>query len=143
MNMWPYFSGEVKSSPRTSIYADKTAAIVGDMKLLTGVNEYMCWSGPQSPNGTFNPANCNTTLDCGDTGCLFNITADPGEYFRLEKEMPDVAAALAQQLATWNEGFFNPRRGKNMNAEACAAVWDKYGGFWGPFIFPDGSHDAR
>jgi len=44
------------------------------------------WAGPLYPKVA---ASGNETLDC-NSGCLFNVTADPGEHNDLGSEQPAV-----------------------------------------------------
>ena len=96
LDMMPYWTGKSSESPRRSIHHDPNALSVGDLKILTGKMVAACWSGNKYPNASgylsvglsvgkssaaswpggyqtswVDPA-CNTTVECGDRGCLFS-----------------------------------------------------------------------
>jgi hypothetical protein len=142
ISMWPYLSGHVKNSPRSEVHIDRNAYISGDLKLLTGDISRACWGGPLYPNASTGSGPhydqygtpCNTTLTCGQDGCLFDVGG------RDREERVDLAAdpAYAQTLASLraklksaNERLFKPDRG-SFDQRACAAA-ARYGGYWGPF----------
>ena len=82
-------------------------------------------------------------LDCGASGCLYNLTADEGETDDLARASsphpppPRIAALLARMQArlSWhNASVFSPDRGAEDLASACDAALHRHGGFWGPFV---------
>ena len=89
LNLWPYLSGQNDTSPRSDVYMDTSALLSWPWKVMTGNNSGGCWMGPNYPNGTVDPG-CNTTVACGDTGCLFNVEEDPTEHHDVAKEQPEV-----------------------------------------------------
>ena len=133
LDMWPLISGQNSTSPRTDIFASIHALISGDYKLLTGPMLQAGWTGPQYPNQTNPNGGIDARVDCGDTGCLFNIKEDPEERVNLASTMPDMLKEMMTKMMKFNETYFNPDRGKTWPG-ACDAVVDKYGGFWGPFL---------
>ncbi len=133
LDMWPLISGQNSTSPRTDIHASINALISGDYKLLTGRMEQAGWTGPQYPNQTNPTGGIKAMVDCGDTGCLFNIKEDPEERHNLASTMPGTLKDMLDKMAKLNETYFDPDRGKTWPG-ACDAVVDKYGGFWGPFL---------
>ena len=84
IDQWNYLSGRVSDPPRSSVHISETALIQGRLKLLTGNVKSACWGGPVYPNATTaaNPtygsyhSPCNTTLRCGQSGCLFDVVED-------------------------------------------------------------------
>ena len=82
-------------------------------------------------------------LDCGASGCLYNLTADESESFDLVRAWspgppPARVTALLRRLHArllWhNATVFSPNRGSEDVASACDAALHRYGGFWGPFV---------
>jgi arylsulfatase A-like enzyme len=117
-------------------------------KLLVGHQIPLAvWEGPKSPNGSFAGKD---VADCGvpptGTGCLYDVTADPGEHDNLMEAAalagmaPDarlrvqaVRDTLWQKIQAHNATTFTPDRGDIDAAGSCAAV-NKYGRFWGPWV---------
>lgn len=92
LNMWPYISGDVQSSPRTEMFlgtdsfsmklgASKTsekmpngAMIDGDYKFIYGSQRHGFWQGPIYPNKSADATfQWKTDTSCRFEGCLFNI----------------------------------------------------------------------
>ena len=132
MNMWPLISGDNSTSPRTDIPASYDTLISGDYKILMGSINYAVHTGPQYPNKTTVPSEIKKSFDCGD-GCLYNIKEDPNEYNDLSIKLPDTLKTMQKKLQNYQKTYFNPDRGKEW-PEACEAAFNKYGGFWGPFL---------
>ncbi|XP_065826529.1 arylsulfatase J-like [Oscarella lobularis] len=135
LNMWPYVSGQVSSSPRPEvpIASDSMVQglISGSYKILIGKLGSAGWTGPQYPNIS-HPAGVNDREDCGD-GCLFNIKTDPEERNNLAESMKDVLKDMQRKLARYQKTFYNPDRGSSDPA-ACDAAINVYKGFWGPWV---------
>ena len=131
IDMWPYLSGKVDASPRTTIHMDTGVAVRGDLKLLVKESAQACWAGPQYPNGTADPA-CNRQEHCNP--CLYNISADPSEYTNLAADPAHAAdlESMTNLVASLDATIFNPSRGK-ADPLACDQA-DKNGNFWGPWI---------
>jgi len=156
IDMWPYLSGKIEASPRTELllssrYAphavgggDKngsSALIVGDYKLVRHAQQYCFWMGPMYPNKTTDHSKDKPCNVCGDLGCLFNIKTDPGEHVDLAKIETKIHAELyfrALELdKTSIEAVKGPGwRGDHNSTLACEDAKNKYGGFWGPDLFP-------
>ena len=132
LDMWPMLSGQNMTSPRTEVPLSP-GLISGDYKILMGVNEQAGWTGPHYPNQTNPTGGIKAMDDCGDAGCLYNIKTDPEERTDLSKTSPDILKHMQQRLQAWEATAFNPDRGK-IYPGACEVAFDKYGGFWGPFV---------
>ena len=132
LDVWPLISGQNTTSPRTDIPTSYDTLISGDYKIITGDVEYGVWTGPQFPNTTTMSKQIHIFAHCGD-GCLFNIKEDPYEYENLATKMPDVLAQMQKKLQKYQATYFNPNRGKIWPG-ACETFFNKYGGFWGPFV---------
>ena len=129
--MWPYFSGAVKESPRTEFQNDAGVLTQGVYKYYNETTSEGCWSGPQYPNVSMNPA-CSTS-DC-QHGCLFNIFDDPTEHVNLI-DVPAHAMTVAKmqaRLGELNKDLFTPNRGSFDQGSCDQAA--KNGNFWGPWI---------
>ena len=131
LNLWPYLSGAVDSSPRTSFQVDDRCIVTDGFKLLIGIQKGSCWSGPHVPNAT--ETDCVTVVDCGRGGCLFDVMSDPSEYTNLASDPAHASrlTAMQAQLTEANLKIFSPNRG-TPDPRACAQV-KVNGGFWGPF----------
>ena len=132
LNLWPYLSGQVDSSPRTSFQIDEQCLVTSPYKLLKGSQKSACWSGPHVPNGT-GPGICTTVVECGTVGCLFDLFSDPQERVNLasDPEHAGTLTAMQAQLTEANTRIFSPDRGAP-DPRACAQV-KANGGYWGPF----------
>jgi hypothetical protein len=91
--------------------------------------------GPVYPNET--AAGCSEVLQCGTTGCLFDVVTDPREDSDLafEPGFTPIREQMLQQLLEANRAIFNPDRGTE-DPQACLQAVDRNGGVWGPFVFP-------
>jgi len=142
VNMWPLLNGEVATSPRFEMPINKDALMVGDFKLLRGTQPMALWQGPLSPNATVGRWVLEqSVIDCGETGCLYNVLKDPGEHHNLADAQPGRARDMNFRLDKLSERFFV---NKDENTYACppgvdpplCACWmavNYYGGFMGPF----------
>lgn len=136
LSMWDLLSGANTTSPRTEIVSgdpmgNVTSLIqVDGWKLMIGSNTQDFWQGPSYPNKTSTWP--TPVLDCGDTGCLFNIIDDPTEHKDLASSNPKKAAELRDRITYWQTQVYYPDRG-TVDPAACAAGLAR-GGFWGPWI---------
>ena len=168
INLWPYLSGEVSESPRRQIEIGSTTCelpapgcinkwgwgdvvtivqgliedrgAAGVWKLLVGRNPMNGWQGAYYPNST-TPSDAwsfNEVYDCGETGCLFRLDADPSEQMDLKPVQPDIASAMLTRMRQLNESTFSPYRGpgeQNGDVDAaCASAIALHGGYFGPFL---------
>jgi len=112
-NLWPWLVGETNDSPRHSLQISQTTLLEAQngslFKMLLGDVPYACWSGPRFPNASSKPG-CSATLDCGRSGCLYNLTADEQERHRLESSEPQIAEAMRAELERANASVFRPNR---------------------------------
>jgi len=140
LNMWPYLSGEVESSPRTEVALGDpngngiSGLILGDYKILLGPNPEAGWTGPVFPNITTNWIAADTVAHCGPNyGCLFNLKDDPTEHNDIAAQNPDILTKLRNRLLEIRATVFNPDRGA-VDPRACQTARTKYNGYWGPWI---------
>jgi len=142
INQWDYLSGKRQDSSRTTAQLSRSAYLKGSFKLLTGNVDFACWGSQIYPNASagaapkFGPfgSPCNSTLRCGDSGCLFNVVSDVEERTDLAAE-PEHAATLKEmraELAAANQEHFSPERG-SFSELACEAA-ARAGGYWAPFV---------
>jgi arylsulfatase B len=121
-------------------------------KLLIGPLTMDVRTGPVYPNVTGPSPNFTSIVRCGDPdgtmfpqgpGCLFNVVEDPGEYENLagRPEYANVTARLREEIAKYQAGVFNPRRGTANFTLPCEAAFGEggkgggvYRGFVGPFL---------
>ena len=133
LDMWPLISGQNTTSPRVDIPVTNETLISGPYKIITGIADQAGWTGPHYPNTTNPHGGIKEVEHCGDEGCLYNIIDDPEEHTNLAATMPKMLKEMRAKLSKYQEGSFNPHRGKAWPG-ACEAAVDKYGGYWGPFI---------
>ena len=143
LNLWPYLAGEASTSPRVRVHLSDTALVDGEYKIIINNAEFACWGGPLYPNastasGPLYPGGtvatpCKTSVDCGTSGCLFNVETDAEERHNLASDPAHAALlqSMRDKLAAANAGNFNPVRG-SFDPRACAAA-ERNGGYWGPF----------
>jgi len=131
--MWPFISGKSATSPRIDVPVSYNTLISRDYKILVGTVDQAGWTGPQYPNTSHLQDGISASEDCGDTGCLYNIKMDPEEHNNLASEDPQRLSDMRDKLATYQETYFNPDRGKEWPG-ACETAMNEYGGFWGPFL---------
>jgi len=140
LNMWPYLSGDVASSPRTEVALGDpngngiNGLILGDYKILLGPNHQAGWTGPVYPNITTNWISADTVAHCGPNyGCLFNLKEDPTEHNDIADQNPDILTKLRNRLLEIRATVFDPDRGA-VDPRACQTARTKYNGYWGPWI---------
>ena len=129
--MAPHFRGDNHLSSNRDLSTN--ALISGDYKILTGRIERAGWTGPQYPNQTKPSGDIAASVNCGTTGCLYNIKQDPEERTNLASTMPDVLKEMQMKLVQMNDTYFNPKRGDEWPG-ACQAAVEKYKNFWGLFL---------
>eukprot|EP01060_Flectonema_neradi_P036510 TRINITY_DN702_c1_g1_i1.p1 TRINITY_DN702_c1_g1~~TRINITY_DN702_c1_g1_i1.p1 ORF type:complete len:531 (+),score=111.30 TRINITY_DN702_c1_g1_i1:45-1637(+) len=149
INVWPYISGQVDTSPRTRIPIGDSLVhdiqsptlvgglIEGEYKIIVGNQSQSGWTGVTWPNETssWNPS--NSYQFCGNTsatGCLFNIMSDPGEHDNLAASHPELFDSMLANLSKITT--FTPLRGP-VSPLACENAMNRYGQFWGPFAHLD------
>jgi len=137
INMWPLLSGANSTGPRTEILLGVfltnivQGIIVNKHKLLIGNISMSGWQGPIYPNTTIWDGN-NAIENC-DSGCLFDIYADPTEHNNIAAANPTIVRDLLARIQEAQRTAFTPYRGVDDGA-ACTAAVNKYDGYWGPFL---------
>ncbi len=101
------------------------------------------WAGPVYPNASSAAHSIDVDVDCGTAGCLFNVTADPGEHNDLAASMPAAVAALGARLDELALGIWEneetgtdacPPNTTGTEPCACWMAWHRYGGFLGACV---------
>lgn len=144
LNVLPYLTGASTSSPRTELPASPQALIQGQYKFLQGAIPSATWTGSMYPNVSSvskQPVD-GVTLQCGQTGCLFDVVADPTEHNDLAAQKPAIAQAMRQRLAVLSQGFFANNdtgvddcpHGIGMPC-GCYDAIHKWGGYFGPYQY--------
>ena len=140
IDLWPLLSGRTSASPRTELAIGSPNAVGGlinaSYKLLLGTYTQAGWTGPQFPNtsSSWDPNQSKET--CGpspQTGCLFDLLADPTEHINLAAVKPELFRAMMHRLTEINATLFAPDRG-TPDPAACVVALGTYGDFWGPWI---------
>ena len=148
IDAWPVIAGLKTRGPRrVELQLSDQALLQGRYKLIVGNESNVMWTGPLYPNATgfqpFVPSGTNgpqdvspfppqtlATVDCGASGCLFDVVADPTEHAPINDAK--IKQRMLARLADLNMNNFNPNRGKP-SMIACNAAMKLYGGFYGPF----------
>lgn len=123
-------SKRLVSEHRSQVAVFDAALLRGDMKYIQGRQSGTgFWTGPAYPNTTVRPP--SDEQGC-PTGCLFNISADPGEHNDLSAALPQTKLALRARLYSIGAGTLQ----SDLNAGydysgAEAAMVD---GFWQPWL---------
>jgi hypothetical protein len=120
------------------------------MKVLQGNISNNLWQGPDFPNTTCDTQQevdqfqCRTgnptpigvptnTFACNSTGCLFDITNDPGEHTMVND--PTTRDQMIATLNTLNAARYNePWRGCEQTRLWCNAATLFWGNTYGPFV---------
>jgi hypothetical protein len=142
INMWPYVTGAVETSPRVEIPVNEKVLLWANgstlWKLMQGHIDGAGWTGPVFPNSTgANPS--APSLSC-NPACLFNLTADPTEHDDVADSHADVVALMVSSLANQTASFYsNSDAGGTDLCPAgtkeclCYAALNTWGGFLGYF----------
>lgn len=71
-------------------------------------------------------------------GCLYDVYADPTEHENLSGDPAHSAtfAAMQRRLAELAPTKFEPVRKGGSKSLAKEVAHGRYGGYWGPFVFP-------
>eukprot|EP01043_Picozoa_sp_COSAG02_P052342 COSAG02_NODE_5622_length_4175_cov_13.084642_3_plen_207_part_00 len=153
-NMWPMLSGSNGTSPRSEIVigshiggdeAGGTTTVVAALirppwKLIIGegpgdILDMAGWAGEQSPNTSATVEWRNLTQRCGrtaQTGCLYDILADPHEIRNVAMENAEKWNELHTAVQKLNATVYSPERGGH-DGTACNQALEN-GNFWGPFL---------
>ena len=162
--MLPYLFGNEKVSPRTEImletgcksestycaapgcggcnpslpcgpYPCTGAIIVGEYKLILGMQDYGFWQSPVYPNASTNTTaikNKALAFDCG-AGCLFNIFQDESEKYDLATKEPAILSQLTAKFFAHNAtAFLQPKLAHN--ATRCEQYATSHNGYVGPYL---------
>lgn len=158
--LWDAIASGQNTNTRPVLHMSPQAVLVYPYKLIIGEQPYSLWQGELYPNCSTpeklsglpwpkgvkffdHPISLADNVteekkhlyihDCGD-GCLFDISNDPNEHVDLatNKTFSLILKKLQEQLATLNEGNFNPLRGE-MSDDMCNSSFAN-GGYYGPFV---------
>lgn len=142
VDVWPILTGENTTSPHKEIilgynYNDKGAIIVGDYKLIVGIQGTYCNRAMHSPLNYPCEAVAND-IDCSPY-CLYNIVDDPEEHNELSEVEPQ---KLQELLLHYNEYSKEPRHMQDLGfhseqelpkfVDVCKYMND-HGGYWQPW----------
>ena len=147
VSVWGYVTRNGTRSPRSELVlgdtgfkasTQATGVIAEDAagrlwKLLVGNVTQYGWQGPSFPNAsTASWDGDKTAKDCGEAGCLFELSGDPTEHADLAATAPEQLKWLQLQLKQHGAGLFDPDRG-GPDPAACATALGRWDGIWGPF----------
>jgi arylsulfatase I/J len=108
-----------------------SAIIEGDLKLVIGSTNFWFDTAPLWPDEDYPWVwGHDTVLHCGVEGCLFNLTADPGETTNIAATRPKDVSRLAILLS---QDFMYEADPGPEEPHLFLAAMDARGGFIGPF----------
>merc|ERR1712224_1079407 len=100
--------------------------IQGKYKVVVGTLSNSGWPSSKYPGGACD--GCSSTEKCGktvDSGCMFDIFADPGEHKNIAKRNPAVFKVDCKNCGV-TEGRLQPRSGQLERQGLCSSdqeVW--------------------
>ena len=143
--MWPLISGQNSTSPRVEIAAvvdasirkglrNSSALIVGDWKLLTGVQLLSYWQGPAFPNASkYGVITDLKNVQLCAPACLYNIRSDPTEQKNVALEHLEKVKEMLARLDELKKTRFQ-LPADDSNDEQCFNQIVANGNFFGPFL---------
>jgi sialidase-1 len=168
LNMWDYFTGSAKGSPRTEYVYDHLkftknfsaceyngliqvtpcngggAIRVGDWKLMVGTFGYAGHYGEYSPNASWKPAMQRMTLCSLEKPCLFNVGTgkDEAEHHDVAATEPEIVARLLARFHAYDHEYHpdSTPQPEQMDAR-CRAVLDN-GGWTSPWLLKTDDDDV-
>eukprot|EP01062_Namystynia_karyoxenos_P052672 TRINITY_DN422_c0_g2_i3.p1 TRINITY_DN422_c0_g2~~TRINITY_DN422_c0_g2_i3.p1 ORF type:complete len:569 (+),score=189.30 TRINITY_DN422_c0_g2_i3:107-1708(+) len=132
VNVWPMLSGANATAPRTHFLVLKNLIVAGKWKYAQGEMIEANWGGPRYPNAsTMDDPISNYTLQCPDSGCLFDLEADVTEHNEVSAQHPDVVAEMKQLLEQEAKTIWHVSHKKDPDCDALCRM--RYGNYYGPF----------
>lgn len=142
INLWPWLSGHISSSPRKFIVHDHHmfgneiwgAVRLGKWKLIVHSSEGQAsWYGRFTPNATtpnpsFPHANCSTSQPC-----LFNIEVDPTEHHNVAIQNPTVVHDLMTRFQALEKEYHPPKKNPSQDVDGYCEFVKNNHGFLGPW----------
>ena len=145
LSMWPLISGQNSTSPRVEIAAvvdaslgkgrrNSSVLIVGDWKLLTGVQLLSYWQGPEFPNASnYGKIADPKNMQLCTPACLYNIRSDPTEQKNVALENLEKVKEMLARLDELKETHFQLPADDSKD-EQCYNQIVANGNFFGPFL---------
>ena len=110
-----------------------SALIYKDLKLILGDQHFYFPANKTFPTEDYSFVWDDAhKLSCGDTGCLFNLTADPAEQHDLAASQPQALAAMQARLAKELAKQYERPTGKVDRLSFLLAL-ERRKGFFGPY----------
>ena len=134
INVWPYLSGSVDTSPRKHYLMTKDAYVSGPWKYILPNTKMIesNWGGEYYPNAsTTNDSIDNYSFLCPSTGCLYNVVEDPEEHNEVSSKYPKIVEELKVLLLKEVSTIYNVPHTNDPKCQELA--YEKYSGFYGPF----------
>eukprot|EP01052_Picozoa_sp_SAG31_P001351 SAG31_NODE_46_length_30980_cov_226.095107_11_plen_336_part_00 len=130
---------QASTSPRTEMMVSNehkqgvvstAAIIVGNYKLILGIQLYGFWQGPVYPNASTDHED-EPPIDCA-AGCLYDIHNDAEERVELSSLMPARKQELSARWSELNRTTFEAPPFP-LDQAKCAAYLEAHNGFLGPY----------
>jgi len=83
--------------------------------------------------GDVTVATC-TTSNCAKSGCLYDLSVDPCEYYDISTQYPDIAQFLYQRLYSYNISQAEPLQTVTKKASVSQYSPKLFDGYWSPFL---------
>ena len=143
LDVWPILTGENSGTPHHEIvlgynFMNSGAIIVGDYKLVVGLQAHSCDTNMYSPLDYPCTDGPSGGKDC-DPYCLFNIVEDPQERKDLSSTQPDMLKELvmhyeqyAKEPRDMQDQGFHTMESLPQDPNACRYMHE-HGGYWQPW----------
>eukprot|EP01084_Bolivina_argentea_P210276 357969_1 len=142
INLWPYFSGDVKDSPRTVMvhdhlmYSNVTQGAIrnGDWKLIIMNESRAGWYGQFSPDNSWTKNMTNIYACNVSNPCLFNIKQDVTEHNDLSNVYPNITKELTELFYSYNDQHHPPKKQPTDDQDGYCNAVKTHQGFTVPWI---------
>eukprot|EP00043_Microstomoeca_roanoka_P012658 m.122869 g.122869 ORF g.122869 m.122869 type:complete len:533 (-) comp15556_c0_seq3:598-2196(-) len=143
INMWPYLSGAVQTSPRNFIVHDhlmfstptQGAIRQGKWKLIVQDEvPFADWFGPFAPNAS-HPTQKPVYASCPRSSpCLYDIEADMTEHHNLAASNPSVVQSMLAIFDSLEKEYHPPKANPPTDIDGIRAYANSHHNFLGPWV---------
>ena len=150
INIWPWISGQVAVSPRTTAVFDHNflpnqgppafgAIRKNNYKLLVGPQSLASWyGGPEnnyfSPNQSVPQPDQSVTACSYTNPCLFDLSIDPTEHNDISAAYPSITAELLKDFQSYDSAYHIPNTFPTLDGKAYCAQLQHNGYVVAPYL---------